>query len=258
MDYETKIYFDKLVEAVEKLDSSDWWGFGATIFVGLVAAWITNKLGKRQNELQQQQLKIQERQNELQEQQLKLQEQQNELQKQQIHQQEYELYRRMFIQIENVDIFVKILLHRIALCFYNMVDKQGRLSMVEETLEEHKSANKDLIDCTFDIQLKQCGNTEDVGAYFKVLSESKDITLMVKYLIEADKITFANCFDNYQIDEKTDSQTLINIIVGFCKDNEYRETLYDKLLKYDELVQNATNSHLKLTIKERIISNDVA
>ena len=31
MDYETKIYLDKLVEAVDKLDSPDWWVIGLTI-----------------------------------------------------------------------------------------------------------------------------------------------------------------------------------------------------------------------------------
>lgn len=89
MDYETKIYLDNLIEAVKKLDSPDWWGFGATVFVGIVAAGITWILGRRQNELQEQQLKIQERQNELQEQQTKLQEQQTKAQ-------EYEVYRNLY------------------------------------------------------------------------------------------------------------------------------------------------------------------
>jgi hypothetical protein len=65
MDYETKLIVEKLIDAIHQ---PDWWGFGATIFVGIVAAAITYVLGKRQNDLQEQQTK----------------------------QQEYELYRRLY------------------------------------------------------------------------------------------------------------------------------------------------------------------
>lgn len=55
MDYETKIYLDNLIEAV---DSPDWWGFGATVFVGIVAAGITWILGRRQNNLHKADIKL--------------------------------------------------------------------------------------------------------------------------------------------------------------------------------------------------------
>lgn len=63
MDYETKIYLDKLVEAVDKLDSPDWWiivltiiNIGAFVFV----AWTQIKIQKHQTKLQEQQTKAQE------------------------------------------------------------------------------------------------------------------------------------------------------------------------------------------------------
>jgi hypothetical protein len=99
MDYETKIYLDNLIEAV---DSPDWWGFGATVFVGIVAAGITWILGRRQNELQEQQLKIQERQNELQEQQIKQQEIQTELMAQQAKVQEHDQYKELYLLIRAI------------------------------------------------------------------------------------------------------------------------------------------------------------
>lgn len=55
MDYETKIYLEKIIEAV---DSPDWWGFGATVFVGIVAAGITWILGRRQNNLHKADIKL--------------------------------------------------------------------------------------------------------------------------------------------------------------------------------------------------------
>ena len=54
----------------------DWWSIAVTFFAAIVAAVITYVLGRRQNELQQQQLKLQKQQNEIQKYQTKLQEQQ--------------------------------------------------------------------------------------------------------------------------------------------------------------------------------------
>ena len=71
------------------LTNPEWWSVIATIIAAIVAAWITNKLGKRQNELQRQQLKIQERQNELQE--------------QQIRAQEYEVRKRLYLLLTNAN-----------------------------------------------------------------------------------------------------------------------------------------------------------
>lgn len=50
----------ELIEAVEQLNRPEWWSVGATIVAAIVAAWITYKLGKRQNELQEQQIRAQE------------------------------------------------------------------------------------------------------------------------------------------------------------------------------------------------------
>ena len=60
MDYETKIYLEKLIEAI---DSPDWWSVIVTFIAAVVAATITYVLGKRQNQLQEQQIKLQEQQN---------------------------------------------------------------------------------------------------------------------------------------------------------------------------------------------------
>lgn len=63
MDNETKIYLDNLIEAVEKLDSPDWWiiiltivNIGAFVFVAITQI----KLQKQQTKLQEQQKKAQE------------------------------------------------------------------------------------------------------------------------------------------------------------------------------------------------------
>lgn len=40
MDYETKIYLDKLIEAVEELNSPDWWAIGITVVNALIMIWL--------------------------------------------------------------------------------------------------------------------------------------------------------------------------------------------------------------------------
>ncbi len=66
MDYETKIYLDKLIEAVEKLGKPDWWVFGATVVGIIISGWLsylliklTKRLGEHQNNLQHNNLRIQ-------------------------------------------------------------------------------------------------------------------------------------------------------------------------------------------------------
>lgn len=56
MDYETRIYLDKLIEAVEELNSPDWWTIGITIVNALIMIW----LGWKQYKLQKEQSKSQE------------------------------------------------------------------------------------------------------------------------------------------------------------------------------------------------------
>lgn len=84
------------------ITNPNWWSVIATFVAAIVAACITSKFSKRQNELQEQQLKIQERQNELQEQQIKQQEIQTELMAQQAKAQEHDQYKELYLLIRAI------------------------------------------------------------------------------------------------------------------------------------------------------------
>ncbi|MBR4995389.1 MAG: hypothetical protein IKW31_02170 [Alistipes sp.] len=228
MDYETKIYL------VEFITNPAWWSVIATFVAAIVAACITHKLGKRQNELQEQQLK---------------------LQAEQTRQQDYEIYRRMYTRIDNIDVEALSYLHVVASALYHMVDKEGRLTSINEMLKKNETLNDEFTECTFDLELKQCGGVNDVGYYYKVLSEMKDIAMMIKYLIESDKVSIVECFAGYQINETTNSSTLIEIILSFCKDAQYKRGLASKLNKYAELIETSKQSPLKTIIKNRITAD---
>ena len=65
----------------EFITNPAWWSVIATFFAAIVAAWITYRLGKRQNKLQEQQIK---------------------LQKQQVLQQEYEIYSQLYKFVKKI------------------------------------------------------------------------------------------------------------------------------------------------------------
>lgn len=191
MDYETKIYLDKLIEAVE---SPDGWSIGATIFAAIAAAIITWVLGWRQSRLQEQQLKIQEHQNELQEQQLKIQEHQNELQEQQIKlqeqqnkQQEYEVYRALYVIIKDINRQAENLPTRIYEYFtiptYNDIFPNGFWKFM---YKEVNTLSRDLDDRLADFELKFGDNDVDADDYYLLVCKMR-MLLQFAERMEANK-----------------------------------------------------------------------
>ena len=223
----------------------DWWSVIATIVAAFAAACITCKLGKKQNELQQQQLKIQERQNELQEQQLKLQEQQTK-------QQEYELYRRIYSQIFELDFFNKTILLRIVAILTSNEDKNLRLKLMDDIWSEYEKRSNEFTECTIDIELKQCGEGLDVKYYYDALQASRLIIIWIKQFIEADFFIFKPSLRNNIPTEHTiPLETFINIIMQLYV-GRAPEHLKDLLLQYASIVEDTQKAQLLKVIKERI------
>ena len=231
----------------------EWWSVIATIIAAFVAAVITYVLGKRQNELQQQQLKIQERQNELQEQQVKLQEQQNELQKQQIQQQEYELYRRMYTQVFEMDFFNKTILLRIVAILVSNEDNKLRLKLIEDIWSEYEKRSEEFTQCTLDMELKKCGEGIDAKYYFDALQASRKVILLFKYFVENELLIFEPSLAyNPQIDNhNTPPEVFIDIILKLFKGRN-PIFLRNELLAYASIVEKTRQAQLLETIKDRI------
>lgn len=161
MDYEAKIYF------VEFITSPAWWSVIATFAAAIVAACITHKLGKRQNELQEQQIVIQKRQNELQEQQIKLQERQNK-------QQEYEVYRSLYVVIKEINHQANVLPNRIyeyfSISSYNDIFPNGFWNYV---YKEVNTLSRELSDKLADFELKFGNNEVDANDYYLLVCKMR-------------------------------------------------------------------------------------
>lgn len=232
----------------------EWWSVIATIIAAIVAAWITNKLGKRQNELQQQQLKIQERQNELQEQQVKLQEQQNKLQEQQAKQQEYELYRRIYAYIWELDVFNKTMLQRLVALLVSNEDKNLRLKLIDDIWKEYEKKSDEFTECTIDIELKQCGEGLDVKYYYDALQASREIIIMFKYFVDNELLGFKSSLaDITQIENHTTPpEEFIDIIIFNLFKGRNSQLLRNELIAFANIVQKTNQAKILEIIKDRI------
>lgn len=227
-----------------------WWSVIATFVAAFVAAWITYKLGKRQNELQQQQLKLQEQQNDIQKYQTKLQEQQ-------IRQQEYDLYRRMYSQVFELDFFNKTILNRIVAILTSNEDNKLRLKLLDDTWQEYETLSEKYGECTIDMELKQCGTGLDAKLYYDALQASRKVIQMFKYFVEQDFLIFSPslAYSPLVEDPNTSTQQFIDIILQLFK-GKNTNLLARELMAHASIVERTKQSQLMATIKERITSND--
>ena len=235
------------------LTNPAWWSVIATILAAIVAAWITYVLGKRQNELQQQQLKLQEQQNELQKQQNDIQKYQTKLQEQQIQQQEYDLYRRMYTQVFEMDFFNKTILLRIVAILVSNEDNKLRLKLIDDIWAEYEKRSEEFTQCTLDMELKKCGEGIDAKYYFDALQASRKVILLFKYFVENELLIFEPSLAyNPQIDNyNTPPEVFIDIILKLFKGRN-PIFLQNELLAYSSIVEKTKQVQLLKVIKDRI------
>jgi hypothetical protein len=129
MDYETKIYLDNLIEAVEKLDSPDRWSIGITAVNALIMIW----LGWKQYKLQQQHLRLQE---------------------QQTKQQDYQLYKTMFQVISDANIEISNFLFVLYIHISNAPKKDEVEILLQQTIDRIKKVDEAILQSATDLHLK--------------------------------------------------------------------------------------------------------
>lgn len=228
-----------------------WWGVVATIIAAIVAAVITYVLGRRQNELQQQQLKLQEQQNEIQKYQTKLQEQQ-------IKQQEYDLYRRMYTRVFELDFFNKTMLHRIVAILTSNEDNKLRLKLLDDTWQEYEKQSEEFGECTLDMDLKQCGEGIDAKYYYDALQASRKVILMFKYFVEEGLLIFNPllAYTPQVEDPNTKPKEFIDIILSLFRGSN-PQLLENEILAYASIVEKTNQAQLLKVIKDRITPTEI-
>lgn len=196
MDYETKILLNKLVEAV---DSPDWWAIGITVVNALMIVW----LGWRQYNLQQRQ----------------------------VRQQEYELYRKLYVVIENVENLSGCLLNRIY--EYFSLPLYGK-NFLEHLLEQINLCDKQLNKSSIDFKFWTSYNEKEVEYYKELVCSMR---LLVQFLqrMEQDKIIkFIDEYNNRAAANGSNNNytMLIEELLKRVNDETYKKCLKNEIDMY--------------------------
>ena len=162
MDYETKIYLDNLIEAVEKLKSPDWWTIGITIVNALIMIW----LGWRQYKLQQQQTK----------------------------QQDYEPNKELLVIIKGIDYQIE---HHLYTLFYMLIDgvKSSIISRFSELKTELDALVKQVNDHKIDFELRFPAEKTLISDYIMICFYMYNIYSTFQKHIENENIDLEIIFD---------------------------------------------------------------
>lgn len=219
---------------IDVITNPDWWSVIATIFAAIAAAVITYVLGRRQNRLQEQQLKLQEQQNELQEQQLKIQEHQNELQEQQIRQQEYDVYRKLYILLSNanteIDNFIEELDRLLWEPWYN--SNEDALNRKKTHID---NLFKNLRESYVDYELKLSKETFNKNGYLNILDlMSRVLQHTIDSLEKGEAYLSQGCQRIYNVDGDMEEGHIQHICSHF-KEGLKLSALYQTLERFIEL-----------------------
>ena len=145
------------------ITSPDWWSVIATFLAAIVAAWITYKFGKRQNELQEQQTKLQE---------------------QQILQQEYEIYSKLYKLVKRADVEIEHFLDEITSSLGVVPWRRAEDGFLKQKLEYIEQLCKDLEQNAIDFEIKFTKEFFDLNRYRDVLGfmayNIKSLVMMVE------------------------------------------------------------------------------
>ena len=226
MDYETKIYLDKLIEAVEELNSPDWWTIGITIVNAIIMAWLACR-------------------------QYKLQHQQTKLQEQQTKSQEYDLYRglyRLFWKIHNIaDSLVFKIYTNIAIggvSIYTWAKLREEIELLQNELDEK----------SIDIQLKFPDDIYRCAQYKFLLSL---ISGTINRIEKLDKAKLINAFEIKDINmtlhniNKTENEH-INLIKTAITDCDEKSDFISSLISVPILRKEVCDSAFLDKIQAKI------
>lgn len=222
MDYETKILLNKLVEAV---NSPDWW----TILLTAINTIAVIVIAVAQIRLQKRQAKAQ----------------------------EYDLYRRLFSQVYELDFFNKTILLKIVAILTSNEDKKLRLKLIEDIWKESEILSDKFNECTIDMELKQCGEGLDAKYYYDALQASKQVVSMFRYFVEEELVIFnPSVIYNIPMEYTTPPEDFVDVLLKLFRGNN-AQFLRSQLLTYVEIVKKMNDAQLLKVIKDRITPIDV-
>ena len=232
---------------IDYVADPDWWSIAVTFFAAVIAAWITWYLSKKQNKLQEQQLKIQERQNELQEQQVRLQKQQNK-------QQEYEVYRALYVIIKDINRQAENLPTRIyeyfAIPTYNNIFPNGFWNYM---YKEVNTLSSELSDKLADFELKFGDNDVDADGYHQLVC---DMRMLLQFAERMEANKHMACIEQQGRHPASEAvrgnySPLLDALVERTVYEPYKDAVRDEFERFINYRQLILNKKILDKIKER-------
>lgn len=226
-----------------------WWSVIATILAAIVAAVITYVLGRRQNELQQQQVKLQRQQTRLQEQQTKA--------------QEYEVYKHLYSVVKEINRESEELLNRFYQYFassaykdiFRMAGNQGVIGWLYTRINE---LDHRLDSYAIDFELKLAGDTTDLYYYQTLVNEMRLKTQAMERFEKLQIIVFREeeGVNASQGIHRVGQDALINGICDRVAVEKYKDAIRKDLENYLLVRKQVMERNTLDKIKQRIMPID--
>lgn len=240
MTDETKILFDRLIEAI---NSPDWWTIGITSIIALINAGFLIWLGWKQYNLQQQQNKIQEYQTELQK-------QQTEAQQRQTEALEYEIYRRLYVLLSKANAEIEGFICNILDSFWEAnynIDKDY-LCRKKSEIDKLK---EDLKEGYIDYELKFSKDVLDIEGYINILCVMSNIIFKTIRSINCNEVSFYQML-HIECEQGKESEAFVNEIIAHIKNKDTKLIL---MQNFEEFIRQkrelAINDDLLNEIRNR-------
>lgn len=225
MDYETKLYLDKVIDTIEKLDSPDWWMIVLTI-INIVAfvfvAWTQIKIQKHQTKLQEQQNKAQ----------------------------EYEIYRSLYKLVRaanlQIDKFLDVLWEVVWTASY-----QFEADFLENRETEVRKLFDELNENITDYELKFTRDFFDNNAYYNILKLMTRIYRDIMWAKKNDRINYVEGMQRDYSRSKDKDAELIGAISRRFEGEGLQSSMESSLTVFVELKRSVYNDNVLEKIRER-------
>ena len=195
-----------LSELIDVISRPDWWAIGITIVNAVIMIW----LGWRQYKLQQQQTELQKRQTEA---------------------QEYDIYRRLYLLVNNANNEIDEFLKNLYLATW-----QPHIQMDKDYLLRKQQyvdrLRKDLSENYWDYKLKFSQKSFDVDGYLRILSQMFYLLQQFNESMAKDEISIAQGCQQFTCEQGKEEGTYAFIIASRFKTMDLREMIVGGLMNF--------------------------
>ena len=201
MDNESKILIEKLIKAI---DSPDWWIIGITVVNALIMAW----LGWKQFQLQKRQTK----------------------------QQGYELYRKLYVVIDDINILSDSLLNRIYEYLSIPLYRDVKNNSLNYLLERINMCDNQFTESLIDFKIWTSFNDRELENYRHLIYTMRLLVQFIQNMEEDKVIAYIDDYNNRVVMNvaRNDYYLLIEEIVKRVTNESYRKSIEKILIDISE------------------------